>query len=129
MNFFILDPVPKTEIVSVLSAADFALSLFGPIPEMWANSANKMFDALASGTPVGINYFGWQFDLLKERQMGIYLEPDDYGVAAFELNQFLFDGARYIEAAKQASLLAENEFSRDKLYSKFKETIIEASKC
>lgn len=30
---------------------------------------------------------------------------------------------------KQASLLANNEYSRDKLYSEFKNTIIQASKC
>ncbi|MBI9069913.1 MAG: glycosyltransferase family 4 protein, partial [Salinivirgaceae bacterium] len=34
-NLYILPPVPKTEIVKLLSAADMSISLFGPIPEMW----------------------------------------------------------------------------------------------
>jgi glycosyltransferase involved in cell wall biosynthesis len=129
VNFFILDPVPKTEIVSVLSAADLALSLFGPIPEMWANSANKMFDALASGTPVAINYQGWQYDLLQQRKMGIFLDMTDFGNAAIELNEFLFDDLRYASAKEQAIALSDNEFSRDKLYQEFQNTIIEATKC
>ena len=36
-------------MVNVMSAADIATSLFIPLEEMEANSANKFFDALASG--------------------------------------------------------------------------------
>jgi len=124
VNLYLLEPVPKIEVVAILSAADMALSLFGPVPEMWANSANKMFDALAASTPIGINYHGWQFDLLMNKHIGVYLHHEDHEIAAFELNKFLNDKVRYKEAKNQAFLLAKNEFSRDNLYLKFKESIV-----
>ena len=77
-NLYFLDPVPKTEIVRLLSAADLSLSLFGPVKEMWHNSANKLFDALASKTPIAINYGGWQKDFIKEHKCGLVLQADDY---------------------------------------------------
>lgn len=49
---------------TLFGAADIATSLFVDMPEMWANSANKFFDGLASGTCIAIDYQGWQADLL-----------------------------------------------------------------
>ena len=59
-NFFMLPSVAKSHVPDVLSAANVATLLFVDVPEMRVNSANKFFDALASGTPVAINYGGWQ---------------------------------------------------------------------
>jgi hypothetical protein len=53
---------------------------------MWSNSANKFFDALASGTPVMINYQGWQADLLRDSMAGIVVPPDEPRRAAVELH-------------------------------------------
>ena len=81
-NFFMLPPLPKQEIPAILGAADVALSLFRNDPSLLANSANKVFDALASGTPVAINYGGWQADFLIESGAGIVLPPEDEEEAA-----------------------------------------------
>lgn len=127
-NFFLLDPVPKNEIVLVLSAADLALSLFGPVKEMWHNSANKMFDALASGTPIGINYKGWQYDLLQREAFGLYLNCENLEIAATHLDEFLKDEFRYTKAQAVCTKLAFGDFSRDELYRKFEAVLKEACK-
>lgn len=125
-NLFILDPVPKTEIVKLLSAADVSLSLFGPVEEMWHNSANKLFDALASSTPIAINYGGWQKEFIEEYQCGLVLEPDDYQNAAKSLAFFLKDTVKYEIAQIKCKDLAYNKFSRDLMAKRIEHTLQDA---
>ena len=93
----VLPPVRKREMPNLLAAATVATSLFRPIPEMEANSANKFFDALAAARPVAINYGGWHRELLAESGAGIAL-PTAPRAAAEQLAAFLArrrrDGAR-----------------------------------
>ncbi|MGR5000234.1 glycosyltransferase family 4 protein [Vibrio celticus] len=125
-NLYILPPVAKTEIVKLLSAADMSISLFGPIPEMWHNSANKLFDALASCTPIAINYGGWQKEFIEEYHCGLVLNPDDHTKSATELSLFLNDQVRYSEAVSQCKYLAYKKFSRDMMAERIERTLMEA---
>ncbi len=125
LNLFILDPVPKTEIVKLLSAADLSLSLFGPVREMWHNSANKLFDALASQTPIAINYGGWQKDFIDESNCGITLDPKDHVKAANTVKQFLFDEKSYFRAKTACKDLAYNKYSRGIMADRIESTLLE----
>jgi glycosyltransferase involved in cell wall biosynthesis len=125
-NLYILPPVPKTEIVKLLSAADMSVSLFGPIPEMWHNSANKLFDALASFTPIAINYGGWQKDFIEEYQCGLVLDPIDHKKSAKDLSIFLSEEDGYRNASEQCKYLAYNKFSRDMMAERIEKTLLEA---
>ncbi|EOX1305310.1 glycosyltransferase family 4 protein [Vibrio cholerae] len=125
-NLYVVDPVPKTEIVSLLSAADLALSLFGPIKEMWHNSANKLFDALASNTPIAINYGGWQQELIERNQCGIVLDANDFCKSAVLLNEFLFDRDKYKNAKVSCRHLAYDEYSRDIMAAKLESALLQA---
>lgn len=122
-NLYILPPVPKTEIVELLSAADLTLSLFGPVPEMWNNSANKLFDGLASATPIAINYGGWQYDFIHKYKCGITLDCDDVSVSAERISSFLNDPLAYNHATESCKYLAYNNFSRDTVVKKIEETL------
>ncbi|HBL03383.1 MAG TPA: glycosyltransferase WbuB [Aeromonas salmonicida] len=125
-NFYVLDPVPKVEIVNVLSAADISLSLFGPIPEMWHNSANKLFDALASSTPIAINYGGWQKTLIEENHCGLVLDPHNVTHSASMLHSFLYDEVRYKQAEQACRHLAYNEYSRDLMARRLQDALLAA---
>jgi len=91
---------------------------------MWANSANKFFDTLASGTPVAINYGGWQADMLKKTGAGIVLPPDNPLDAAYMLNELAHDHNRLKEMGKAARRLAEERFSRDMLADQLDKVLI-----
>ncbi|MGF1834828.1 glycosyltransferase family 4 protein [Photobacterium sanguinicancri] len=125
-NFYVMPPIPKTEIVKLLSAADLSLSLFGPVKEMWHNSANKLFDALASNTPIAINYGGWQKDLINEYRCGLVLDPIDLGISSVNISNFLNDVESYNYAKEQCNNLAYNHFSRDIMAGRVEETLKEA---
>ncbi|ELH7810903.1 glycosyltransferase family 4 protein [Vibrio harveyi] len=125
-NLFILEPVPKTEIVKLLSAADLSLSLFGPIKEMWHNSANKLFDALASGTPIAINYGGWQKELIEKHKCGVVLHETNFELSANIIEDFLSDSAKYTKAKLACKDLAYNHYSRDIMANRLEKALLEA---
>lgn len=126
-NLWMLPPFPKKEMPYILSATTVATSLFINLREMWNNSANKFFDALAAGRPVMINYGGWQAELLKQTGAGIVVPPDDPEQAAELLYKFLCDREKLEKAKKAALKLAMNEFDRDKLAEKLRRILEEAA--
>ncbi len=125
-NFFMPGRLPKLEMPKVLSAADVATSLFIDLPEMWANSANKFFDALASSTPVAINYQGWQAELLRETGAGIVLDVNGVESAAERLVQVLHDPDWLRQAGAAARKLAVERFSRELLAQQLESVLSEA---
>jgi glycosyltransferase involved in cell wall biosynthesis len=125
-NFHMYPSAPKQKIPEILAAADVAFSLFIDLEPMWANSANKFFDALASGTPVAINYGGWQKELLDESGAGIVLPPNNPEEAARRLADFVADAQRLQAAGKAARKLAEERFSRDMLCDQLEQVLLSA---
>lgn len=115
INLFMMSKVPKLEIPALLSAANVATSLFINLKPMWANSANKFFDALASGTPIMINYGGWQAELLEQSGAGLSVPSDNPELAAKQLLSFLKNVDGLKKAGNAAKSLAVNQFSRDDL--------------
>ncbi len=125
-NFHMMHGLPKREIPCILSAAQLATSLVINIPQLWSNSANKFFDALASGTPVAINYCGWQADLLADAGAGIVLDPIDIQGSAELLIGKLQDTEWLKRASHAARELAEKRFARDLLAKQLEEVLLEA---
>jgi glycosyltransferase involved in cell wall biosynthesis len=122
-NFFMISHVSKQEVPAILSAATVATSLFIDLKEMWANSANKFFDALASGTPVAINYGGWHADIIRESGAGIVLDAHNIDSAKDTLLQALQNKAWLEQAGQKARQLAEERFARDKLANELEEVL------
>jgi len=81
---------------------------------MWTNSANKFFDGLASGTPIALNYGGWQAEILQNEGCGIVLPVLAPDKAAVMISEFLYNDHRLKIAAVQARAVAEKYFDRDK---------------
>jgi glycosyltransferase involved in cell wall biosynthesis len=122
-NLWLTGPIPKAEMPQLLSAAALATSLFVDMPEMWSNSANKFFDALAAGRPVAINYEGWQADFLRETGAGVVLPPSDPKASAIILCEFLDDEPRVQQSRRAAVEASETIFNRDLLATKLIKTL------
>jgi glycosyltransferase involved in cell wall biosynthesis len=125
-NLFMPGKLPKAEIPTVFSAADITTSLFIDLPEMWANSANKFFDGLASGTPIAINYKGWQAEVLKEYDAGIILPPHNYKEAAHILSKKISDQMWLKKTGNNARKLAAEKYDRDFLAQKLEHVLNKA---
>ena len=113
-NLFLINQLPKNKMPGLYNLSTIATSLFIPLKEMEANSANKFFDTLAAGKPIVINYGGWQKDLIEKHNIGLVLARDPK-VAANELNELLLNDELLNTKGKNALALAKSEFSRDKL--------------
>lgn len=126
-NFHMYPAVPKRKMPEILASADLALSLFVDLTPMWANSANKFFDALASGTPVAINYGGWQAELIEKSGAGIVIPPNDPEEAARRLWAFAANENQMKKAGQAARKLAEERFSRDRLAGRLEQVLLSAA--
>ena len=115
VNLFIEQAMPKKEIPVLLSAATMASALFIDLPEMRPNSANKFFDALASSTPVLLNYGGWMHDLVQQHSCGLAMWQQPIELVAEQLDQKMNDDEWLKQAGLAARRLAEEEFDRDTL--------------
>jgi glycosyltransferase involved in cell wall biosynthesis len=125
-SVFVRPPVPKREVPLLLRGASLATSLFLPIPEMEHNSANKFFDALAAGTPVAINYGGWQAELLEREGAGLVLPREDVRAAASRIRTRVRDHDWCHRAGASARALATIRFDRERL-AREALTVIEAA--
>lgn len=127
-NFFILDAVKKMEMPKILAAADIASSVVIDLPVLWANSANKFFDALAAGKPFLINHKGWLADLLENSKAGLVVDPN-YPAKAAELIAMKINDKDWLENAGKASFrLAKERFDRCMLAKRLEKVLQKAIK-
>jgi glycosyltransferase involved in cell wall biosynthesis len=125
-NFFMLPTMPKADVARWLSAADVAMSVVVDLPALWANSANKVFDALAASRPVAINHEGWLADLFRETGAGLVLHPQDINHAALTLIQAIRDRDWLETAGVAARRLAGERFHRDQLAAQLERVLVAA---
>jgi glycosyltransferase involved in cell wall biosynthesis len=116
-SLFMYPSIPKTDLLSAFAAASISTSLFVDLKPMEANSANKFFDSLASGTAVAINYGGWQVPVLESYQAGLQLSRN-VSSAALQIIDLLNNETKLEEMGRNARRLAEEQFSRDVLASR-----------
>ncbi|MDF1641266.1 glycosyltransferase family 4 protein [Thalassolituus oleivorans] len=114
-NLFIEDSIPKSQIPFLFGCASMASTLFIDLPEMRANSANKFFDTLASGTPVMINFGGWMHDLVVKYECGISVWNMSIEDAAYKLHRSLNDKGWLSASGANAKYLAVHQFDRGEL--------------
>jgi glycosyltransferase involved in cell wall biosynthesis len=112
-NFHLVSPVSKTEMPAIFASASLTVSTVAPIPELWANSANKFFDSFAAGRPIMINHEGWQADVLRSSGAGIVVDPHDPESAARALDELLTDPVKLTAAGAAARSLGVDRYSRD----------------
>jgi YD repeat-containing protein len=118
--------VAKEEVPRWLSAADMATSVVIDVKELWANSANKFFDAFAAGKPIAINHEGWQADILRYTGAGLVLSPHDLDGAAEALVRALRDREWLARAGAAARRQAVERFHRDRLAAELEQVLIRA---
>lgn len=117
-TLYFLPSVNKNQLSFVHSTFDMATSTVLPIDALYANSANKVFDAFAAGTPLLINHGGWIKDLIESSKCGLVISNDPTFDDYYTLRDFLFSEERYIEASEASLTLGQNEYNREKLFER-----------
>lgn len=122
-NLFMEEKLPKKDVPALMSASSMASALFIDLPEMQSNSANKFFDALASGTPILLNYGGWMHELVESHGCGLAMWRKPIDEVAKTIDDKLHDEDWLQSAGRASRQLAECYFDRDKLASQLIEVI------
>lgn len=117
-TLYFLPSVNKNQLSFVHSTFDMATSTVLPIDALYANSANKVFDAFAAGTPLLINHGGWIKELIESSKCGLVINNDPKEHDYYTLRDFLFSEERYSDACEASLTLGQNEYNREKLFEK-----------
>jgi len=123
INLFVSSNVKKSELPEILAASDLASNIVIDIPEVWNNSANKFFDALASGTPVLINGGGWQADLINRNNAGVVTYGLSVEEAAKKIDDFLHNKALLKESSQNTLNLSVKYFDKEGLVKKVEQVL------
>jgi glycosyltransferase involved in cell wall biosynthesis len=113
-NIYFFDKISKNEVPNFFAISDIIISTVLPIKELEANSANKFFDALASGTCMVINHGGWQEKELLNYDCGFSL-PRNIQEAYLKLMPYIKNKTLLLKMGFNARRLGEEKFSRDNL--------------
>lgn len=111
-TFHIIEPVTKKELRSLIAAASIVTSTVIDIPELAANSANKVFDGWAASRPVIINHLGWLNDIIEKNTVGLSVYGKSLSEAADDVVNLLNDQNRYTAMCDSAAKIARGHFDR-----------------
>jgi glycosyltransferase involved in cell wall biosynthesis len=116
--------IDKHKVADLLRSVDVGLQIFANVPAFYyGTSPNKFFDYIAAGLPVLNNYPGWVASLIEQHECGIATPPND-PVAFADALEWMADHPDRLQQMKLNSRrLAETEFGRPKLASRFVETL------
>lgn len=114
-NLRLLSPMPKSELAQFLRLSDVILAWFAPYPVLATGSPNKLFDGLALGRPILINFGGWLQPVLEEHEAGVAMPSDDPEDLAQAILDLAGDSQRLAAMGRNARRLAEERFARDLL--------------
>ncbi len=118
------DAVGKEQMARLMAAADVGLQILANVPAFYyGTSPNKFFDYISSGLPVLNNYPGWLADMIVEHRCGFAVAPDNPQAFADALEQAANDREELRQMGKRARALAEEQFNRSILASRWIDTL------
>ncbi len=121
INCNFLDPMPKKDLFKYLQInASVGLMILKDIPAFYeGTSPNKFFDYIALGLPVINNYPGWIAQIIKDKNCGIPIKPNNPVLFANSLIR-LKDNPEILKVmSKNCKLLAKQDYSRDQIGKDF----------
>lgn len=125
-NCLFLPPMPKMEIAKVTASLDVGLMVLKDVPAFYyGTSPNKFFDYISSGLPVVNNYPGWLANMIEENGCGMAVPPRNAEAFADALEALAKDQELCRRMGVAARVLAEREFSREQLATRFCEWVEE----
>lgn len=119
-NCLFFDPMSKIQLNKIMSSADMGMMVLANVPAFYyGTSPNKFFDYISSGLPVINNYPGWLADLIRENECGEEVPPEDAEAFASSVIRLADDVELRRKYGKNARMLAERSFDREKLAGRF----------
>lgn len=126
-NVVIWDDVPRGRLPDVLAAADLGLMTVRRFRVLEQASSDRLFDFLAAGKPVLLNYSGWQRDLLEKHGAGLGTPLGDYGKFYDSICRLCDRPDLRAEMGRNARVLAEARCHPDQGAEQLEEVLRDAA--
>ena len=117
-NISFLEPGNKQKVKEILSVSDAIYISFKKVPVLSSGCPNKLFDGLAAGRLIIINFEGWVKELIEHQGCGFYHDPERPGDFYGHLKAYLSSEDHLQQSQKRAKALASKEFSVEKQMQK-----------
>jgi len=114
-NIKVLPLMPKTQVVHWVQHAMCALVPLSNRPVLNTSSPNKLFDALAAGTPVIQTTQGWLKTLLDTHQCGATVSAQTPEPLVATLLEWAANKTVRTQMGQAAKTLAQQQFTKEKL--------------
>ncbi len=124
-NVEFLGIMPKIEVIKWFSRVEATFVTFKNLKVLQTSSPNKMFDSFAAGVPIIQSTTGWIKELVENEGCGINVEPYKPEQFASAVERVAADREYRDQMGRKAKYLAENDFNRDVLSSKYLEALVE----
>lgn len=112
-NVYILDSVSKSDLSQLYFECDMGSSFVINIKELWANSANKYFDTLASGKPILINHEGWQKVEINKDNIGYVLPAEIKDNDVKKFSNYCKNTSLITKQGENALNIAKSKYATD----------------
>jgi len=103
----------KPQVKALLEATDAALVSYAPFSILNTGSPNKLFDGLAAGKLIILNFEGWMKELVETEDCGFSYNPSKQEDFFNHLAPFLVSRSRLLEVQKNARKVAEEKFDKE----------------
>ena len=111
-HFKILGLIPKTELVSWVQHALCSVIPLKGSPVLDTSSPNKLFEAMAAGTPVAQTTRGWIHELITDADCGYTVSPETPDELAAALMELADDPSRRERMGEAGRNLAKTQFDK-----------------
>ena len=117
-NIFYHSFLNKSDLVLAFNQAHFSYISYADFELLHTGSPNKLFDSLATATPVIINFKGWIYDLLSKENILLF---HDYTIENELINNLLSivnNQSKYNEYSNKSIKIAKAHFDKNSLTNK-----------
>lgn len=118
-NLTFLDFRNRDGVKELLNITDATFISFKQVPVLETGSPNKLFDGLAAGKLIIINFGGWLKQEIESMQCGFYYNPQQPTEFVKKLSAYLYEGGLLERAQAASRKLGEEKYSREKLSNEF----------
>ncbi len=112
-NVVFLNYQNSHQLKNTLKEVDAVYVSYASLPVLTTGSPHKFFEGLASGKLMILNFGGWLAKLVEANECGFHYNPEQPQMMLTQLEPYLQDHQRLLQAQKRARSLAEERFSKE----------------
>ncbi len=113
----------RDEVVEKMNTSQAIIITYKNLSVLTTGSPNKLFDGLAGGKLIIINFKGWIKDLIESNNCGFHYQQGDINDFNRKIKPFLIDRDHLKEYQGNSRKLAEQEFPTERLIGKLENFI------